>query len=130
VIVGPVEGGIKTPDDALRTTPAYRRWCPASQAMEAVMDAPATRNLNPARTVALALIALLVGGLVVLRVDRDPGLLAVPDGATAGDLALESCEYSGPSGSYPADCGTLVVAENPADPGSRLIALPVTVSAP
>jgi pimeloyl-ACP methyl ester carboxylesterase len=87
------------------------------------MDAKAI--LTPARLVALALIALLTGGLVSLRLDRDPELLAVPDGATAGDLSLEPCEVEAVSGAQPAECGTLVVAENPAQQGSRLIALPV-----
>jgi pimeloyl-ACP methyl ester carboxylesterase len=87
------------------------------------MDAKAI--LTPARLVALALIALLVGGLVSLRVDRDPDLLAVPDGAAAGDLALEPCTYPTENGPNDADCGTLVVAENPADADSPLTALPV-----
>jgi pimeloyl-ACP methyl ester carboxylesterase len=89
------------------------------------MAAPATRFLPPARLVALALIAVLAGGLVSLRLDRDPELLAVPDGATAGDLSLEPCALPAGSHSYPADCGTLVVAEDPADPTSPAIALPV-----
>ena len=39
---------------------------------------------------------------------------------------LEPCHYATERGQYAADCGTLVVPENRADPGSRLIALPVT----
>jgi hypothetical protein len=41
---------------------------------EPVMDAPTTRIFTPARTVALVLIALLVGGLAYLRfgLDSDP----------------------------------------------------------
>ena len=51
---------------------------------------------------------------------------AVPDGAQAGDLVgLESCTYEAQDAKYVADCGTLVVPENRADPNSRLIALPV-----
>ena len=50
----------------------------------------------------------------------------MPKGAQAGDLILDSCEYATEDGSYAADCGTLVVPENRADPDSRLIALPVT----
>ena len=50
----------------------------------------------------------------------------MPKGAQAGDLILESCTYATEDGSYDADCGTLVVPENRADPQSRLIALPVT----
>ena len=52
--------------------------------------------------------------------------VSVPQGAQAGDLSLESCTYATDDGSYAADCGTLVVPENRADPHSRLIALPVT----
>jgi pimeloyl-ACP methyl ester carboxylesterase len=50
----------------------------------------------------------------------------VPAGAKAGDLILERCDYPTENGTYRADCGTLVVPENRADPRSRLIALPVT----
>jgi pimeloyl-ACP methyl ester carboxylesterase len=50
----------------------------------------------------------------------------VPAAAKAGDLTLESCDYATENGTYEADCGTLVVLENRADPQSRLIALPVT----
>jgi pimeloyl-ACP methyl ester carboxylesterase len=51
--------------------------------------------------------------------------VAVPEGASAGELMLEPCEYAGENGSYAADCGALVVPETRADPESRLIALPV-----
>src|ERR687897_1552856 len=91
-----------------------------------VMDAPTTRIFTPARIVALVLIALLVGGLAYLRFGPDSDLVSVPKGAKAGDLILERCEYGTERGSYAADCGTLVVPENQADPQSRLIALPVT----
>jgi pimeloyl-ACP methyl ester carboxylesterase len=90
------------------------------------MDAPTTRIFTPARIVALVLIALLVGGLAYLRFRPDSGPISVPDGAKAGDLILEGCDYGTEDGSYEADCGTLVVPENRADPQSRLIALPVT----
>ena len=50
----------------------------------------------------------------------------MPHGAQAGDLDLHACNYDTEKGSYAADCGTLVVPENRADPQSRLIALPVT----
>jgi pimeloyl-ACP methyl ester carboxylesterase len=90
------------------------------------MDAPTTSIFTPARIVALVLIALLVGGLAYLRFGPDSGPVSVPDGAKAGDLILEGCDYGTEDGSYEADCGTLVVPENRADPQSRLIALPVT----
>jgi pimeloyl-ACP methyl ester carboxylesterase len=53
--------------------------------------------------------------------------LSVPDEAQAGDLVdLEPCSFENDGVEYAADCGTLVVPENRADPNSRLIALPVT----
>jgi pimeloyl-ACP methyl ester carboxylesterase len=91
-----------------------------------LMEAPTTRIFTPARIVALALIAVLAGGLGYLRFAPDGGSVSVPTGAKAGDLTLERCDYATESGSYAADCGTLVVRENRADPQSRLIALPVT----
>jgi pimeloyl-ACP methyl ester carboxylesterase len=89
------------------------------------MEAPTTRAFTPARIVALVLIGLAVLGLAYLRFAPDSSD-SVPKGAHAGDLSLESCTYSTEDGSYAADCGTLVVPENRADPESRLIALPVT----
>jgi pimeloyl-ACP methyl ester carboxylesterase len=89
------------------------------------MDASARTSFTPARLIALALIALLVAGLVALRMGGESGSLAVPDGAKAGDLSLEPCEVEAASGPQPAECGTLVVAEDPADAESRLLALPV-----
>jgi pimeloyl-ACP methyl ester carboxylesterase len=87
---------------------------------------PTTRIFTPTRVVALALIAVLVTALVYVRFAPGAGLVAVPEGATAGDLILEPCEYATENGSYAADCGTLTVPETRADPESRLIALPVT----
>ena len=81
---------------------------------------------RPTRVVALALIAVLVAGLVYVRFAPGAGPVTVPEGASAGDLILEPCEYAAENGSYAADCGTLVVPETRADPESRLIALPVT----
>src|ERR671913_659186 len=87
---------------------------------------PRTRIFTPTRLVALALIAVLVAGLVYLRFAPGAGPVSVPEGASAGELFLEPCEYVTDNGSYAADCGTLVVPETRADPASRLIALPVT----
>jgi pimeloyl-ACP methyl ester carboxylesterase len=89
------------------------------------MDRSARTPLAPARLIALALVALLVAGLVALRSGGESDLLAVPDGAEAGDLTLESCEYATESGTHQAECGTLVVAETRGDPQSQLIVLPV-----
>ena len=90
------------------------------------MDASMTRVLTPARIVALTLIGLAVLGLAYLAFGRESDRVSVPEGANAGDLILEPCSYATENGSYDADCGTLVVPENRADPQSRLIALPVT----
>jgi pimeloyl-ACP methyl ester carboxylesterase len=87
---------------------------------------PTTRVLTPMRVVALSLIAVLVIGLVYVRFPTGANPVSVPEGASAGDLILEPCEYTSEEGSYAADCGTLVVPETRADPESRLIALPVT----
>ena len=89
------------------------------------MNASAKTNLTPARLVALALIALLVASLVALSTGGESPPLAVPDGAKVGDLSLEPCEVEAASGPQRAECGTLVVAENPAGAESRLLALPV-----
>ena len=90
------------------------------------MDASTTRMLTLSRVLALALIALLVAGLVYLHFVPGSEAVSVPEGAQAGDLILEPCEYPTESGNYAAECGTLVVPEKRADPHSRLIALPVT----
>jgi pimeloyl-ACP methyl ester carboxylesterase len=84
------------------------------------------RTFTFARIVALALIAVLVGGLGYLRFAPDADAVSVPAGAKAGDLTLEPCSYATENGTYEADCGTLVVPENRSVPDSRLIALPVT----
>jgi pimeloyl-ACP methyl ester carboxylesterase len=89
------------------------------------MDAATNRPFTPARIVALALVAALLGGLAYLRFAPAAHAASVPVGAKAGDLVLEPCTYATEDGGYGADCGTLVVPENRADPRSRLIALPV-----
>jgi pimeloyl-ACP methyl ester carboxylesterase len=81
---------------------------------------------TPARIVALLLIGLVVLGLAYLKFGAADDPMSVPAGALAGDLVLDPCTYSTEEGSYAADCGTLVVPENRADPQSRPIALPVT----
>jgi pimeloyl-ACP methyl ester carboxylesterase len=80
---------------------------------------------TPARIVALTIIGLAALALLYLRFASDDPV-SVPNGAMAGDLLLDSCDYETEDGAYAADCGTLVVPENRADPQSRLIALPVT----
>lgn len=74
----------------------------------------------------LTALALLTALILVGCGAKEPAPLAVPEGAQAGDLVgLESCTYEARDVKYVADCGTLVVPENRADPNSRLIALPV-----
>jgi hypothetical protein len=99
----------------------------ASTTKGPLMKAPTTRLLGPTRIVALVLIALAALGLAYLRFSPEAGSVSVPKGAHAGDLSrLHSCTYATEKGSYAADCGTLVVPENRADPQSRLIAVPLT----
>jgi pimeloyl-ACP methyl ester carboxylesterase len=90
------------------------------------MSASTTRMFTLSRVVALVLVALLVGGLAYLRFAPDSDTVLVPEGARAGDLVLQACDYKTENGNYPAECGTLVVPEKRADPQSQLIALPVT----
>jgi pimeloyl-ACP methyl ester carboxylesterase len=94
--------------------------------MTASSDTKPTRAFTPGRIVALVLITLAVVGLVYILITSDGDSVSVPKGAQAGDLILENCDYATEDGSYAAECGTLVVPENRADPDSRLIALPVT----
>ena len=89
------------------------------------MGTSSPRAFTPARIVALVLIGALLLSLAYLRFASGNGPIVVPDGAKRGDLVLNACEFAGKTGSYAADCGTLVVAENPAETDSPLIALPV-----
>ncbi|MGH3024396.1 MAG: alpha/beta hydrolase [Gaiellaceae bacterium] len=82
--------------------------------------------MTRSRIVALTLIGVVALGLAYLKLGSADEAVSVPAGALAGDLILDPCTYSTEDGSYAADCGTLVVPENRADPESRLIALPVT----
>jgi pimeloyl-ACP methyl ester carboxylesterase len=90
------------------------------------MDASTARMFTLPRVIALALITLLVAGLAYLRFAPDSSSVSVPEGAAAGDLILEPCDYPTENGNYAAECGTLIVPEKRADPQSRLIALPIT----
>jgi pimeloyl-ACP methyl ester carboxylesterase len=90
------------------------------------MEAPRPQPFGPARIVALALISLATLGLAYLHFSGGDDAVSVPSGAQAGQLKLHSCHYTTESGSYRADCGTLVVPESRQKAHSRLIALPVT----
>lgn len=89
------------------------------------MHTPTPRILTPARVAALVVLALMLAWLGYLRFSQATSSVAVPTGASAGDLSLRPCTYATEDGDRPADCGTIVVAENRADPQSPLIALPV-----
>jgi pimeloyl-ACP methyl ester carboxylesterase len=91
------------------------------------MNAPGSqgRRFTPTRVIAIAIIAVLGVGLGWLRFAPETAPVSVPAGAHAGQLTIKPCTYATDDGSYAADCGTLVVPENRANPRSRLIAVPV-----
>jgi pimeloyl-ACP methyl ester carboxylesterase len=84
------------------------------------------RAFTLARIAGLLMIVVLLSGLTYLRVSSGLDTVSVPQGAHAGQLAMHPCTYTTENGAYRADCGTLVVPEDRANPRSRLIALPVT----
>ena len=86
----------------------------------------AKRIYTPSRIVALVVIGVMLFGLTYIGFAPGDAAVSVPQGAHAGQLTMHPCTYSTEKGGYRADCGTLVVPENRADPRSRLIALPVT----
>ncbi len=83
------------------------------------------RRLGFARGVSLVLIAILALGLAYVKLASGGDTVTVPAGVKAGQLSLHPCQYGTEQGSYAADCGTLVVPENRAEPGSRLIGVKV-----
>jgi RND superfamily putative drug exporter len=116
--------------------PAWLEWLPHFDEGELEIDdepepeAPAAKKqkvrVGAARITGLLLIAILALGLAYVKASSGGDKVSVPAGAKAGQLSLHPCHYGTEQGSYAADCGTLVVPENRAQPGSRLIALPVT----
>src|SRR5918996_3151902 len=121
--------GIGPGDDDSAVPDSYRRSCGTNRdpaRTEEVMAMNATRVFTAPRIVALAVIGMLILGLGSLRFAAGDSPVSVPAGAKAGDLTMQPCTYTTEAGALPADCGTLVVPENRADPQSRLIALPVT----
>jgi pimeloyl-ACP methyl ester carboxylesterase len=83
------------------------------------------RAFTWARIVALLVTIVLLTALTYMGVSSSSPE-TVPQGAHAGQLTMHPCTYPTENGGYRANCGTLVVPENRADPRSRLIALPVT----
>ena len=90
-----------------------------------VSKSPPSRSFTWARIAALLVTIVLLTGLTYMGVSSSPATVAVSQGAHADQLTMHSCTYPTENGGYRADCGTLVVPENRADPRSRLIALPV-----
>jgi uncharacterized membrane protein YdfJ with MMPL/SSD domain/pimeloyl-ACP methyl ester carboxylesterase len=117
--------------------PAWLEWLPRFDHGELEIDdepeaepAPATRTkrrrFGAARVTGLLLIAILALGLAYVKATSGGDKVSVPAGAKAGQLTtLHPCHYGTEQGSYAADCGTLVVPENRAKPGSRLIGVKV-----
>ena len=90
-----------------------------------LLRSPPSRSFTWARIAALLVTIVLLTGLAYLGVSSSSAAISVPQGAHAGQLTMHSCTFPTENGGYRADCGTLVVPENRADPRSRLIALPV-----
>ena len=78
---------------------------------------PKGRMAHTLRWAAFALALAGCGGPTTVR--------TIPVGAKPGDLTLAPCTARTDSGPTVADCGTLIVGENPEQSGPRLIALPV-----
>ncbi|NHZ72482.1 MAG: alpha/beta fold hydrolase [Aquificales bacterium] len=68
----------------------------------------------------------ILGGIMSACQSKKKPAATVPTGAKAGDLHTEPCVIKLDTNKYDADCGVLIVPENRANPGTRLIALPVT----
>jgi pimeloyl-ACP methyl ester carboxylesterase len=94
--------------------------------MTTTLGTATARRNTWARIAALLVTIVLLTGLTYLRVSSSPETVSVSQGAHAGQLTMHPCTYPTENGGYRADCGTLVVPEDRADPRSRLIALPVT----
>ena len=94
--------------------------------MTTTLGSATSRSFTWARIAALLVTIVLLTGLTYLGVSSSPETVSVSQGAHAGQLTMHPCTYPTENGAYRADCGTLVVPENRADPRSRLIALPVT----
>ena len=71
-----------------------------------------TQRFGRGRVTGLALIALLTLGLGYLHFVGGSASVSVPSGAHAGQLTLKQCTYANEL----ADCGTLVVRGEPAQP--------------
>ncbi len=81
-----------------------------------------TKLILPLTLIGVVLILALAGWFWLRPKDQ---AMTVPAGAHAGDFFAAPCTVKIDGSPYAADCGTLVVSENRADPAARLIALPV-----
>ena len=95
-------------------------------AVDQPVPAQRPRAFTWARIAGLLVTIVLLTGLTYLVASSSPGTASVPQGAHAGQLTMHPCTYPTENGAYRADCGTLVVPEDRADPRSRLISVPVT----
>ena len=94
--------------------------------MTTTLGTATARRNTWARIAALLVTIVLLTGLTYMGVSSSPETVSVSQGAHAGQLTMHPCTYPTENGAYRADCGTLVVPEDRANPRSRLIALPVT----
>src|SRR5271156_4651741 len=99
--------------EARRLTKRYGKTVAVDQP---VPLAQRPRAFTWARIVALVVIGVMLFGLVYIRFAPGDAAVSVPQGAHAGQLTMHPCTYSTEKGGYRADCGTLVVPENRADP--------------
>ncbi len=86
-------------------------------------------SILKSKAVKAGIIALVVVGLTAVFINNYRGketAVSVPNNAHAGDMITEPCTIEFESGTYDADCGTLIVQENRGNAASRLIALPIT----
>jgi hypothetical protein len=86
------------------------------------------RTVARSRSQAIPLLVVILTSIVVAACGRSKGTpTTVPENARAGDLVdMKDCIFEAKDAEYKADRGTLIVPENRGDPGSRLIALPIT----
>src|SRR5574341_257826 len=80
---------------------------------------------NKRRKFVFVALGVAVLGLILTACGGRNTSLTVPAGTQPGDLTLQPCKYKWNADEYNADCGTLIVPENRAEPDSRLIALPL-----
>jgi len=87
-------------------------------------------KISTKKSTYIGIIVLLAAALTAILISyvgsSGAPLIVVSGNAQAGELNIEPCVIEIESGTYDADCGTVVVRENRQNIESRLIALPVT----